>query len=155
MAEKKSDEVQVIGGDFSNEELSNIQDFNQALELLAEKLGADNVHRASDVLGDGFKLLSNKDLLAGVGCIFVTWDFHQGTHGEFVAAKVITQDNQKYVVIDGSTGIRDQLRAYTTEYNKRGGLVCEKGLRRSDYKFTDDKGELKDASTFYLDLSAS
>lgn len=138
----------------SSNQLADITSFDDALKLAQSLYGETNVVAASDVIGDGFKLLENKDQLIEVPFLALSWDFHQGDHGEFASVKVVTRDGQKYVVNDGSTGIRDQLMQFTADTNRYGGLFCMKGLRRSDYTYTDDKGEEKAARTYYLDTSA-
>lgn len=156
-AGKKSTDIVVPGSgkSYGEDELAGIVRFDDAIALVATKLGGESeIKRASEEIGDGFKLLDNKDQLVGVGIFLVTWDFHQGEHGEFVSVKLITKDNQKFILNDGSTGIRDQLMSYSAKKNKMGGLVCDKGLRRSDYKYTDDEGKEKNANTYYLDTSA-
>lgn len=139
----------------SDEALSGITSFDDALRLLQETYGADSVAIASDVLGDGFALLDNNDKhkLVGEGFILVNWDFHMGDHGEFVAARLVTANNKKMVLIDGSTGICKQLSLYTANTGKSAGLYVAKGLRRSDYTY-DDNGTEKAATTYYLDVSA-
>lgn len=149
-----STDVDVIGTGFSTEELASIDSFEAALALVTEKIGEENVVRADAEIGDGFKLLENKDSLIGTPMILVSWDFHMGDHGEFVAAKVVTKDGRKFIVNDGSSGLRDQLMGFTAKKNQRGGLLCAKGLRRSDYKYTDEDGKEKPATTYYLDTSA-
>lgn len=149
-----SAEVAIPGSDFSVDELAGITSFDDALNLVAEKIGQENVSVASQEIGDGFKLLDNKDQLCGVAFIAVTWDFHMGDHGEFTSMKVVTKDGGKFIINDGSSGIRDQLIGFSKKKKTQGGLFCEKGLRRSDYKYTDEKGEEKPATTYYLDTSA-
>lgn len=140
---------------FETEELAGILTFGDALALAGQKYGEDNVAVASEEIGDGFKLLENKDLLIGVGMILLTWNFSMGDHGEFVSIRLVTQDNAKYIVNDGSTGIRDQLIAYSNKKaGKQGGLFCAKGLRRSDYTFKNEQGTDTPATTYYLDTSA-
>lgn len=151
---KTGKDLAVPGTDFSVDELAAIVSFDDAMALATAKLGEDGISRASEEIGDGFKLLENKDQLIGIPMLLVTWDFHQGDHGEFVSAKVVTRDNQKFIVNDGSSGIRDQLVAYSAKKFRQGGLFCDKGLRRSDYKYTDENGIEKPATTYYLDTSA-
>lgn len=151
---KSNSDVVVPGTELSVEELAGLNSFQDALSLLQDKYGAESVAVADQELGDGFKLLENKDQLNGVGFIAVNWDFHQGDHGEFVTVKVMTEDGQKYIVNDGSSGIRDQLMAYTAKSGKQAGMFCRKGLRRSDYTYTDDDGKTKPAKTYYIDTSA-
>lgn len=153
-ATKKTSDVQVPGANFSPEALAGITSFEDALNLVTAELGQENVVSADQEIGDGFKLLENKDNLSGVEMLLVSWDFHMGDHGEFVSVKVVTKSGDKYILNDGSSGIRDQLMQFTAKKNQKGGLFCRKGLRRSDYKYTDESGEEKPATTYYLDTSA-
>lgn len=151
---KKSTDVVVPGKNVTTDELASLTSFDDALKLVAAKVGEQNVGVASQEIGDGFKLLENKDQLIGVPFIAVTWDFHQGTHGEFVSVKLVTKDGGKFIVNDGSTGIRDQIIAYTAKKKTQGGLFCEKGLRRSNYTYKDEQDKEVQATTYYLDTSA-
>jgi len=151
---KKSTDIEIPGTNFEVEELAGISSFDDALELLKGKMGESAILVADQEIGDGFKLLDNKDQLIGVPFIAVTWDFHNGDYGEFVSCKVVTQDGGKFIVNDGSSGIRDQLMGLTAKKNQQGGLFCRKGLRRSDYKYTDEDGQERAATTYYLDTSA-
>jgi len=148
-----SNEIVMPGAKFDPDKLAAITSFEDALSLVTEVMGEQNVARASEEIGDGFKLVDNKDTLIGVAMLLITWDFHMGDHGEFVSVKLVTKDNRKLIVNDGSSGIRDQLMSYTAKKNRQGGLFCDKGFRRSDYKYTDEKGEEKPATTYYLDTS--
>lgn len=155
MAEaKKTTSKDVATKGPSATQLAEIASFDDALKLAQSIYGADAVVAASDVIGDGFKLLENKDQLIEVPFLALSWDFHQGDHGEFASLKVVTRDGAKYVVNDGSTGIRDQLMSYSAETGRYGGLFCMKGLRRSDYTYKDENGQDKAARTYYLDTSA-
>lgn len=138
----------------STEALAEVQSFEDAVNLAQNVYGQENVVVASDVLGDGFKMLENKDTLIGVPFFAVAWNFTMGDHGEYVAVKLITQDNQKLIVTDGSSGIYQMLAHYSKQTGRKGGLFCRKGLRRSDYTFTDETGKEKAARTYYLDVSA-
>jgi hypothetical protein len=138
----------------STDQLSEIKSFADAIALANEVYGAEHIAVASDVLGDGFRILENKDALSGVGFFAINWTFSMGDHGEFVAMKVVTEDDRKLVLIDGSKGIFEQVKLYSEKTGKYGGLVVRRGLRRSDYTYTDEKGVEKDASTYYLDVSA-
>lgn len=153
-AKKNSGEVEKFST-FQPEELAEIKTFDQALTLLADKIGEDNIHVVSDVLGDGFRLIDDKDTLIGIPMLLVTWEFRQGDFGEYVSVKAITAgDNRKVVFNDGSTGIRDQLRRYSEKTNKTSGLMCPHGLRVSRYDFTDEStGQTKSATTYYIDTS--
>lgn len=58
------------------------------------------------------------------------------------------------IVNDGSTGIKDQLHRYASHYDddpqKCPPLRVSKGLRRSDYDYTDSDGNVTAATTWYL-----
>jgi len=153
-ASRKSATVEKTGVKFETEELAGIVGFDDALKLLGDKLGQENVLVADQEIGDGFKLLENKDQLIGVEMLFVSWDFHMGDHGEFVSVKCVTRDGQKYILNDGSSGIRDQLMGLSAKKNQNAGLYAKKGLRRSDYKYEDENGNEKPATTYYIDTSA-
>lgn len=139
---------------YSTEELAKISSFEEALNLVTSKVGESGVLVADQEIGDGFKLLDNKDNLLGVEMLLVSWDFHNGDHGEFVSAKVVTRAGDKYIVNDGSSGIRDQLQGLTSSKGSYGPLFCRKGLRRSDYEYTNEDGKKTPAKTYYLDTSA-
>lgn len=153
-AKKSGTDVAKPAQIFTTDELADLNSFDDALKLLQSKIGEENIVSADQEIGDGFKLLDNKDQLMEVPFLAVSWDFHQGEHGEFVAVKLMTKDGAKYILNDGSTGIRDQLIAFTNKKGLQAGLFCAKGLRRSDYEYEDEKGEKKKAKTYYLDTSA-
>jgi hypothetical protein len=140
-------------------QLSEVSSFDDALRLMEETYGSGAIALASDALGDGFQLLEEKDQLIGVPCAFISWRESLGDFGPFVAARVVTQDNRKVVIIDGGSGIYQQLSEFSQKFGRDGGLVARKGLRRSDYTYTDvDKvtGQPveRPASTHYIDTSA-
>lgn len=132
----------------------DIQTFDDAVELARLTYGDANVVSASEVLGDGFKMVENKDTLIGVPFIAISWNFLMGDHGEYVAVRLVTQDNNKLVMVDGSSGVFQMLANYSKKTGSEGGLYCLKGLRRSDYTYTDESGKEKSARTYYLDVSA-
>lgn len=146
---------QEITPKLSNDALASISSFDDALTLLRETYGENAVVVASEVMGDGFAMLTDKNRLIGMAFLVVTWNFTVGDHGEFVAARIVTADNKKYILTDGSTGICAQLSDFTAKHNRQHGMVVEKGLRRSDYTYTDAEGKESPATTYYLDLSAS
>lgn len=154
VAAKKSQEVAEKFPVIGTEALAGIVSFEDAVALAREAYGVDNVVEAADVLGDGFKMLENKVTLIGVPFFAVSWNFVQGDHGEYVICRVITQDNQKLIITDGSRGIREMLANYSKSSGRYGGLFVRKGLRKSDYTYEDEKGVTQNATTFYLDVSA-
>lgn len=113
--------------------------------------------QASEAIGtDQFgPILQNKSELVGKPFVVVHWEFHKSEEygGEFVSLWVLTNDDAKYIVNDGSTGICDQLRELTDDQGVDSMLVCPHGFRRSDYEKTLPDGKTIQASTFYLDTS--
>lgn len=163
MATQKNDQettdeskaVAVAVPQYRDSDLQQIQTFDDALALITEQYGQGGVISAADVLGNGFALLQNKDHLVGVPFLFMKWQFHPGKYqSDFLTALVVTVNNQKYIMNDGGTGIAKQLREYTEVSGRQGGMVAPKGLTRSDYTYTDQDGEERPASTFYIDTSA-
>lgn len=119
----------------------------------------------ADEYGSGFEILERKDKLVDVPFLVVSWTFNtskdypnpDGTPGVFVTAYVITEKGDKYIVNDGSTGIRNdlyrvtELRRQKGSQNSQTALMVRKGLRRSDYNYVNPKtGEVSKATTFYL-----
>lgn len=145
----KTDQI-VKAENFSVEELRNVGTFEDVLNLATAR-DIPTVDSAT-VIGDGFTLLDNKEKarLIGVPMLVLGWRFAQGDHGEFVSAHVMTKNNEKFILNDGSTGIYQQLRELTDSGNT-GVLACRNGLRRSDYEYPDPTtGEMKPAVTFYI-----
>jgi len=106
--------------------------------------------------GTGFEVLDTKEKgrLVGVPFIVLDWDFHEGDNGDFVSLQVITNANEKLIINDGSTGIFKQMWEINAAGEAR-AIFVKKGLRRSDYEYTDrETGAKKPATTFYLDTSA-
>lgn len=153
-ARGKSQEIAEKFPVIASDALAGITSFADAVDLAQNVYGIDNVVEAADVLGDGFKMLENKVTLIGVPFFAVSWNFTAGDHGEYVAVRVVTQDDKKLVITDGSKGIYEMLANYSKSSGRYGGLFVRKGLRKSDYTYTDDKGEEKAATTYYLDVSA-
>jgi len=154
MAQKTTTDV--ARQSFSDDKLGAITSFADAAALLNDSGVA--VEDYSDY-GTGFTVLKteHKDQLTGAPFVILEWRFTDGDNGEFVSALIVTKDNRKLVLNDGSTGIKDQLKAVTASResskhkNPTQGLVVPNGLTRSDYQYADPKtGELRPATTFYL-----
>lgn len=150
--------LEVMGGGsvFSRDELMSITNFDDAVRLATEVHG--QIVAADQELGDGFALLSKeqKNLLCGIPLLLLEWKFRGGDFGKFVTLRIIARNPDgsasKYIVNDGSTGIAEQLADYQTNTGRTGGMFVGKGFRRSDYEVEID-GDMRDASTFYLDTS--
>lgn len=126
-------------------------DFDQIGQELAE---SDGIISSTD-LGSGWSVLptAEKSRLVGVPIIVLDWTFNEGDNGEFVSARVITKANERLVLNDGSTGVCAQLRELEMREETR-AVYCKRGLRVSEYDYTDKDGQKRPAKTFYLDTSA-
>jgi hypothetical protein len=132
---------------------------NQLAEIgfgdILKQLEAKGEVMSSSEMGNGWAILSGKEKarLCGVSLLVLAYNFNDGDNGEFVSAQVVT-NSERLIVNDGSTGIYQQLKDLS-EAGETRAIYCKRGLKRSDYTFTDPKTkEEKEATTFYLDTSA-
>lgn len=139
---------------FSNTDLATINSFADLEKALA---GRDDVAIVdASEFGTGYTLLKEEEKRRLVGVKFAMLDYKivpDGDFGTFVALTVLTAAGDKFIVIDGSTGIKDQIVNEIDPGNggKPAVIMFAKGLRASDYSYYDEKLE-KDvpATTFYL-----
>jgi hypothetical protein len=121
-------------------------DFDQLVTLL----DADALVHIGD-LDDTTQV--DKEMLIGMPFVITDWMNRpsQGL-GPYVVVRATTREG-KVVFADGSTGIQDQLNAFA---ERQGGkpILCPKGLRVSNYMFTNpETNETAPAQTYYLDTS--
>lgn len=148
---------------YSDEELQQIQTFQDSLALLGDEFMPEDY---AESYGTGFDMLSDKAELEGKPLNILQWGFneskeHKDANGVplvFVSMELVMEKTgEKYIVNDGS-GIRDQLAKVTASRIARGwtserafrGLYVRGGFRVSRYTFTDDKGAESAARSFYL-----
>lgn len=134
----------VNGPAITDADAASIASMDDALRLL----GGDVVTTFSE--SGEWDVVEDKSHLVGVPFVGLRWRFNKGDAGEFVSMEVVTEDGRRLIVNDGSTGIYQQLLRLTTETGRTAGIACKKGLRRSDYTYTDEKGTERPATTFYL-----
>lgn len=143
---------------FSDTELRGIGSFAEALALVETKYG--DVIDASSEIGSGFVILEDKDALLNVPFVILSYAFPEGdrvdAHGiarHYSLMRVVTKHNEHFVVTDGGTGIYEQLDEYYVRSGRKGGLLVERGLRKSEYVYTDPTtGEVSPATTYYLNV---
>lgn len=147
----------VVDTRFTVSELRNVETWQDAIALLQNK--GIEVHQASDVLGDGFALVDSKSKrrLVGVPFIILSYSFVKSEKikgKEFVTVRLVTRNNERLIINDGSTGVYEQLKMCHESGIE--SLFVTKGLRVSEYEYTDpNSGEVSQAETYYLDNSAS
>jgi hypothetical protein len=147
-----------IRDSFSSNELREVSSFDEMLDLVASKVG--EIDSAAQALGDGYSLLDSRDKgrLVGIPLLCVSWQFSISDRikdKEFVTVRMMTKNGDKIILNDGSQGIYKQLRDYTNSHDGRTiGLMVHKGLRVSEYDYTDpNNGEVSRVTTYYLDTS--
>lgn len=141
----KSTEVAVKTLTSDRDALAAIDTFADAIRTV-ESAGIA-IH-SSEEFGDGFSVVGSKDQLVGVPFLILGMRQSTGDHGEFSILHVVTEPGDKFIVVDGSTGIHAQV----SEYLEKGvqSVLHKRGLSRSDYTYVDDKGKESAASTYYL-----
>lgn len=118
---------------------------------LTEHFGFSNAQ--DEIETDQFgPILEDKSKLVNRPIMLVHWNFYDGDYGEFVSAWVMTPEGERFIVNDGSTGMYAQLRTLTDTKNIRSMLLVKRGLRASDYTYTDPRGQSHPARTYYLDI---
>lgn len=99
----------------------------------------------------------DKDTLVGVPFMIcdvrVSWSTKFDS--PFVNILALTKDNEKIVINDGSTGIMEQMLHMLNKSKRKAGIVCNGGLRKSEYKvdvYDAFKDETKtiEAATYYI-----
>lgn len=106
--------------------------------------------------GNGFEVLTTeqKGTLVGKPFYIVDWKFNAGDQGEFVTLFIITNEEDRYILNDGSTGIYAQMmRLVDRMQGQHAYIAVPKGLTKSDYFYKDEKNIERPATTFYLSLS--
>ena len=137
----------------NDEVLRDVRSFEDAIALLAGAGVA--VVDYSEEYGDGFTLLKGNDdkqklvnePFVILGIKLATGDYGDGE--EFAILHVVTKSNQKFILVDGGSGICAQAIAMI-DRGHSAGVYVPNGLRRSDYEYVDEKGKRSPASTFYL-----
>lgn len=143
---------------------SEIDSVEAALAVIADS--GITVENISDEVSDGFDLIDDKDVLCGLAMLVIGWRTNSGDFGEFVSVRAICKDGpwqgKRIIFNDGSTGIKTQLHNIESKRTAKGNptnslnewilapMHADKGLRRSDYTYTDDKGESRPAKTYYF-----
>lgn len=155
-------EVETERARFAPEDLRSLATLEDAVRLIEREFGG--VADATTEIGDGFTMLEEKDKLLNVPMVVMQWVFatgdytRDGERTEYVIARILTEHAEKFIVTDGGTGICAQLREYEARTGRTGGLMCGRGLRKSEYDTVDgvpttDKSIANGrGETFYLNV---
>lgn len=133
--------------------LTNNDDVLRAIKSFADvqQLFADAkvpVVDYSETFGNGFSLLDDKNALVKTEFMIIEHKQTDGDYGTFTVMHVVTLKGDKFIVIDGGTGIHAQC----VEMAAKGvtqGIHVRNGLTRSDYEKELD-GKMTPATTYYL-----
>lgn len=163
-----SDEIAVpeMGAILSDDSARNVKSFADAITAAQAELGVTDIANAGDELGDGFRLLEDKDRLISTPFFIVDWRFLVGDQGVnsktkdyagkglYSTIRLITEDDRKFRISDGSSGIHAQLFDFSQTHGGRtAAMMVKGGLVRSDYT-TEIDGESVEGTTYYLSTSA-
>lgn len=142
---------------------------------LRAKFGDDGLAYADELLGTGWERVKDDEVakaqLCEKPCVIYYWAFSPGDFRDpetgalrdFVTMWIVTEDDRRYIVTDGSTGICADLAKLTNRTGRQHGLGLRRGFRRSDYKIgvmdewkgkvvpRDYEGPTEPATTFYID----
>jgi hypothetical protein len=142
---------------FNDADLRSLTSFDDAIALIERTYG--DVLDAAEEIGTGFVKLENKNRLLGVPFVILNFtpsvgDFvdDNGQPQYFVAVRLMTSTGEKLWFTDGGTGIYRQLEDLHVRSNRNGGIYVREGLRVSQYKWVDDKGNEQPGETFYLNV---
>src|SRR5260221_13764104 len=91
--------------------ISELERYKQMSLLDIEALGYVEASDPEEGLGgeQWGAIVSDKSMLCGVPFLIVAVKMNVGDNGDFVTLLVLTKSGDRYIVNDGSTGIRDQL----------------------------------------------
>lgn len=141
----------------NNELLRNITSFEDAARALADA-GIEPTNY-SEEFGSGFRVASETEKRSLIGVPFIALGLRlapgeymrEGEKTDFAVLHIVTKTGEKLILTDGSTGICDQVKEVLAK-GITAGLYVAGGLRVSDYDYTDEKGNVSPASTFYLSM---
>lgn len=134
---------------FDDETLASLASMDDAIALLTAE--GMEIRDVKDLIGDGFSLTEKNVLVNVPFLIFDSKIVDGGDHGAFSVTRVVTSDGRKLVLTDGGTGIHRQIQQMHGR-GIYGGVLCKEGLTVSEYDYTDEKGKVTPAKTYYFAL---
>lgn len=130
--------------------LREMRDFDSVVSQITTDLP---MLSSADHIGSGSELIKDKERLVGVPFIALRWHFAETDDYDsayFVTVHVLTKHGDRLVFNDGTKGgIRDQLMELSQNTGRFEMLVCEKGLRLSEYTVELD-GKKTKATSYYI-----
>lgn len=137
--------------EFVNKEAIGIDFVPETWDDIIEKFDGEII----TVSSSPWEVLKDKARLIGVPFMIADVAHYVGKFGDAVAVMLLTEDNHRYVINDGSSGIYRQVMDIVNRTGRKAGLKCPNGLRASTYTktITDPfEGTTKDmeATTYYI-----
>jgi hypothetical protein len=142
---------------YTDEDLRRMRDFDAVLAELQES--ELPVLLSGEHIGSGSELLSDKRKLVDTKFLALSWQFHESDDYSdadgpirFVSVHVLTENGDRFVFNDGTKGgVRDQLMELSIKSERFEMLLCEKGLRISEYEYEDEHtGSKSQATSYYI-----
>lgn len=116
-----------------------------------EWLASENTSIETFDGGGNWDLIGDKKDLLAVPFVIAMIRWTDNDDATFVSVCAFKEDGTKIVFNDGSTGVYQQLQTYTNKHHRDTGIACPKGLRKSDYTYTDkETGKERPAATYYI-----
>lgn len=138
--------TEVAAQQITDADLREMKTFADAIDALS---AVGVATRKISAYGDGFSV-ADKAQMVGKPFVIIQHRFVDGDMGQFVVLHVMTEGDEKCIIVDGSTGILRQVHALEDQGVDLRALFVENGLTRSDYTYTDSVGEPRPATTYYL-----
>lgn len=139
----------------STTEITNVAQPMSATEAIeaARKAQRTSISGTAAVETDdrGFVRLFNKAALVGKPFTIIDWEENLEDFGWAAIVHLVTRGGKALFIVDGSTGIYEQLKDIRNKTGNTVMLECPKGLRVSDYDNPVGEGRSR---TYYLDDSA-
>jgi hypothetical protein len=142
---------------WSDDQLREINTIDDLKRAVVEN-GVDTADASA--FGNGYSVLVDKNALVDREIYIIDWRFNSGIMGEFATMLVLAEApsgmTEKWIVNDGSTGIRDQLHRWQALNDDKTSVIrVRKGLRVSRYTVMqlDPKTGVEKpipAETFYI-----
>ncbi len=85
--------------------------------------------------GSDYDLVKDKRALVDKPFAIINIRFYEGKFGKACAVMALTEDNEKIVFNDGSSGVFTQCLRMVQVAGRRGGFLCPNGLLASDYTY--------------------
>lgn len=156
--------VEPVSLDYVNKELEGIGNYVPDNFAALVEYAEQHYGEIIEVEGSPWQVI-DKAKLVGVPFMIADARLYDGKFGEAIAVMLMTEkpldpdderDKGRYVINDGSTGVKEQLLGMIRRTGRKGGIMVSRGLRASEYMFQQTDfdnnpiGPEIPATTYYL-----